>query len=415
MGGTAAERETEDQRVGTPVKFNVLIPSRERADTLFHCLRTVVAQRYENVNIIVSDNFSQDNTREVVASFSDTRIRYVNTGRRVSMTANWEFALSHVTDGWVMFLGDDDGLYLGALALLDEAIRAHDVEAVAATAGSFSWPGHFDRYLGGGLVIPLTKGMEVRPTAPDIRRAFAGRLRYNKLPWLYNGGTASINLINRCRDAEGRFFRSSSPDIYSAVALSLATDEYLAIETPFALNGGSRHSTGTAFSEGRIEEPFLKFAAEDNIPFHETLVPGNSLQITLYEAYLQSWHIHRGRPGFSLADQLRVATMVAPSTQRERVEEQCRAIAAKNGVSFPVGKGRWLHRLRQFGTALGSPYKSLFLEPRTIGVENVYDAAVASTYLYRFVNHQVFPRVMFVVLAYMRRVVAKLKKRAMAR
>ncbi len=56
-------------------KLTVIIPTRERADTLFHTLRTVLEQEYENLEIIVSDNASIDNTRQVVSQFTDVRLR----------------------------------------------------------------------------------------------------------------------------------------------------------------------------------------------------------------------------------------------------------------------------------------------------------------------------------------------------
>jgi len=77
--------------------ITVIIPTRERADTLETCLQTVVAQTYPNLKIIVSDNCSNDNTKDVVLSFDDKRITYLNTGRRLSMTHNWEFAIRNVT------------------------------------------------------------------------------------------------------------------------------------------------------------------------------------------------------------------------------------------------------------------------------------------------------------------------------
>ena len=83
--------------------FTVVIPTRERCDTLEHSLRTCVTQDYDNLEILISDNFSQDRTREVVESFNDKRIRYINTGKRLSMTDNFEFALSHVKpEGYII-------------------------------------------------------------------------------------------------------------------------------------------------------------------------------------------------------------------------------------------------------------------------------------------------------------------------
>ena len=52
--------------------FTVVIPTRERAEVLQHCLKTVVAQDYDNLEILVSDNFSCDDTEDVVRSFKES-------------------------------------------------------------------------------------------------------------------------------------------------------------------------------------------------------------------------------------------------------------------------------------------------------------------------------------------------------
>ena len=95
--------------------FTIVVPTRDRADTLEHTLRTCIAQDYDDLEILVSDNASTDNTRDVVASSSDRRIRYINTGRRLSMTSSFEFAYSHVKPGYVISIGDDDGFPEGAI------------------------------------------------------------------------------------------------------------------------------------------------------------------------------------------------------------------------------------------------------------------------------------------------------------
>jgi len=69
-------------------KFTVIVPTRERADVLGPALKTVVEQDYDNLRILVSDNFSNDSTRDMVESFRDPRIIYINTGKRLSMSLN---------------------------------------------------------------------------------------------------------------------------------------------------------------------------------------------------------------------------------------------------------------------------------------------------------------------------------------
>jgi glycosyltransferase involved in cell wall biosynthesis len=59
--------------------FTIIIPTKDRAEYLHHTLRTCSIQDYENLEVIVSDDGSSDNTKEVAleASRKDTRIRYI--------------------------------------------------------------------------------------------------------------------------------------------------------------------------------------------------------------------------------------------------------------------------------------------------------------------------------------------------
>ena len=40
------------------IKFSVVIPTRERAETLQHCLRTCLVQNFDDYEVVVSDNGS---------------------------------------------------------------------------------------------------------------------------------------------------------------------------------------------------------------------------------------------------------------------------------------------------------------------------------------------------------------------
>src|SRR5450759_1359590 len=93
-------------------RFTVIIPTKDRARYTYHTLRTCALQDYENLEVIVSDDGSTDDTREVVedASRKDPRIRYVSPGAAVGMLENFEFALDQVKPGYVIALGGDDGL-----------------------------------------------------------------------------------------------------------------------------------------------------------------------------------------------------------------------------------------------------------------------------------------------------------------
>ncbi len=111
-------------------KITVVVPTRDRYETLQYALKTCTSQNYDNLTILVSDNYSHDQTKDVVSAFPDPRLLYINTGKRLSMSDNWEFGLSQVNGGYVLFLGDDDGLLPGAIRDLANLIEVTQSEAI---------------------------------------------------------------------------------------------------------------------------------------------------------------------------------------------------------------------------------------------------------------------------------------------
>ena len=56
------------------------------------------------------------------------------------MSENWEFALSHASDGWVFILGDDDGLLPGAIEKLASILGNDRSLALGSALGVYTWP-----------------------------------------------------------------------------------------------------------------------------------------------------------------------------------------------------------------------------------------------------------------------------------
>ncbi len=206
--------------------FTIIIPTRERSDTLMHTLKSALSQDYEYFNVLVSDNASDDDTAEKVAEIKDSRLRYINTGRRVSMSENWEFAISHVDGGWVTILGDDDAILPGALNRVNEIIKETGASAVRSNGCSYRWPG-FNGSNYGSLSLSLRRGYETRCSGSMLQQVLNGGRPYNELPMLYNGGFVSSDLIRQAKSVTGKFFQSMIPDVYSAVVLSLLTESYV--------------------------------------------------------------------------------------------------------------------------------------------------------------------------------------------
>ena len=87
---------------------SIVIPTYNHAPMLQRALATVVEQTYQNWNAIVVNNFSTDNTLEVVAAFNDPRIQCVNFRNNGVIGASRNEGIALATGKYVAFLDSDD-------------------------------------------------------------------------------------------------------------------------------------------------------------------------------------------------------------------------------------------------------------------------------------------------------------------
>lgn len=87
---------------------SIIMPSYNTGKYIADSIHSVLAQTYENWELIIVDDCSTDDTDSIVAAFADPRIRYlkkeVNTGAAESR--NW--GLREAKGRWVAFLDSDD-------------------------------------------------------------------------------------------------------------------------------------------------------------------------------------------------------------------------------------------------------------------------------------------------------------------
>jgi hypothetical protein len=280
-----------------------------------------------------------------------------------------------------------------ALFTFDEAIRSTGVEALFSRPSSFIWPNHFKSDPQGVLTIPWpsNKSWTTRDSKTEFSKIMHGVSSKIELPWLYAGGAASLELINRLKGANGNFFQSRIPDVYSAVAFSLGTKSYAIIERPLVINGSSKHSNGASSLLGQqhsANTPASKFSAESNIPFHKTLVFGNSYQVIVYESYLQAAHLY-SRSEFVLRDQLETALINAPTPLRAEIINDCAKMLADNELQpFSNNYIAYRRALNKASNLIQVIFerKIIKLYPKKMRVTNIYEASLAADSLYLWLD-----------------------------
>lgn len=104
---------------------SILIPTYNRADFVGEALNSALNQTYSNLEIIVHDDASQDNTPEVLSGYHDPRVRIIRTEANHGMIGGWNYIVKRAHGEYIKFLASDDLLSPTCVAELVSAARAH--------------------------------------------------------------------------------------------------------------------------------------------------------------------------------------------------------------------------------------------------------------------------------------------------
>jgi glycosyltransferase involved in cell wall biosynthesis len=96
--------------------FTIIMATYNRANILPRAIRSVLTQTYQNLELLIVDDGSTDNTEEIVRSFKDSRIVYYKQENRGVLAAR-NRGLDLGTGEYITLLDDDDELVPNALEI----------------------------------------------------------------------------------------------------------------------------------------------------------------------------------------------------------------------------------------------------------------------------------------------------------
>jgi glycosyltransferase involved in cell wall biosynthesis len=169
--------------------ITVCIPTYNRAASLAKALASAQAQTVREIEIVVVDNHSTDDTERVVADAarSDSRIRYVRHAQNIGMANNFSACIAEARGELIKFLCDDDLLAPQCVATLERALQQPGVVMAACARQMVGDSLHARRIMGvrrhaavvdgGAMIREILAGRTKigEPTAVLFRRAEALR------------------------------------------------------------------------------------------------------------------------------------------------------------------------------------------------------------------------------------------------
>ena len=114
---------------------SICIPTYNASTSILDTLQCVINQTYKNIEIIICDNCSTDNTVELIRELSDSRINLSINNENLGMVGNFNMVLSRANGTYVKLLCADDIITNDCVE--KEGVLTIDKNLVMVTAEKF--------------------------------------------------------------------------------------------------------------------------------------------------------------------------------------------------------------------------------------------------------------------------------------
>jgi glycosyltransferase involved in cell wall biosynthesis len=184
--------------------FSVIIPTYNRAEMLREAIQSVLEQSFKDFELIAVDDYSTDNTKEVVSSFHDTRIKYIVNSNTKGVAGARNSGIFMAKGQWISFLDSDDVWLPSKLEMIYKKIQKID-NTVGLIYTGFAYY-NFEKKKEISLVIPGKEGWIQKD------------LLYSNYIGTFSVVSIRTDLLRKVGGCDERFHYFEDNDLYVRIA-----------------------------------------------------------------------------------------------------------------------------------------------------------------------------------------------------
>jgi len=201
--------------------FSIVIPTKNRPGLLRDAISSVLLQNFDDYELIVSDNFNDERTVNVVNEFKNNKhLNYIRTEKELNMHDHWEFATKKVKGTYTLILTDRSFLRQGSLRDIYNSI-SESKKDVLVCFWNYGYYDEKSKILLGEKEQSGIKFLKSEDLAKDFSRTLNGR--YLPRPHV---GCYRFDLAQKIRQNIGRLYLPLCPD-YTSSLLFLAYSDFV--------------------------------------------------------------------------------------------------------------------------------------------------------------------------------------------
>lgn len=137
------------------------LPTYNRANALSRAISSVLQQDYRNIELVISDNASTDETEELCRQLCerDSRVKYFRQERNIGPSLNFREVLTRASGEFFMWLADDDWLDHEYVGRCMEVLLNHADHALVCGTAKYFRDGQLE-FTGEPIDLPEETGAE---------------------------------------------------------------------------------------------------------------------------------------------------------------------------------------------------------------------------------------------------------------
>ena len=186
-------------------KVSIIIPTYNQCNLLRDTIYCVLAQTEKDFEVIIVDDGSTDDTRDVVHQFSDNRVKYFYKSNGGTSAAR-NFGLSKAQGGYIAFLDHDDLWPDNYLSVITSRLDTNDGYGLAYSPITVIYPDgkKIESYKhpagkSGWITLDLFKHGFTWPSAAIMKRTVLDNIRFDEsLRSSYEDGDFFLRLSTQC-------------------------------------------------------------------------------------------------------------------------------------------------------------------------------------------------------------------------
>lgn len=106
------------------ITYSIVIPVFNREDTIYRCISSVLDQRTENLEIIIVNDGSFDNTENILDAF-DSSIKKISYKTNMGVNYARNIGIKNASGDYIIFLDSDDYFLEDALLTINKIVLNH--------------------------------------------------------------------------------------------------------------------------------------------------------------------------------------------------------------------------------------------------------------------------------------------------